>query len=103
MDKQHERECNELEKKIQAKSEEINRLQKDVQELKSRNRLANHAANQKIKKKTDELSLMNEWVEEMSLEVKQSKRELKSEQKKKKSESVTSNRRLEAWRNLKKK
>ena len=37
----------------------------------------------------------------MSLEVKQSKRQLKSEQKKTKSGSVTSNRRLEAWRNLK--
>ena len=86
---------------MKAKSDEINRLQKDMQELKSRNRLANDTANQKVKKKTDELSLMHEWVEEMSLEVKQSKRQLKSEQKKTKSGSVTSNRRLEAWRNLK--
>ena len=37
----------------------------------------------------------------MSLEVKQSKRQLKSEQKKTKLGSVTSNRRLEAWRDLK--
>ena len=45
--------------------------------------------------------MMHEWVKEMSLEVKRSKRQLKSEQKKTKSVSVTSNRRLEAWRNLK--
>ena len=45
--------------------------------------------------------MMHEWVKEMSLEVKRSKRQLKSEQKKTKSVSVTSNRRLQAWRNLK--
>ena len=44
---------------------------------------------------------MHEWVEEMSLEVKRSKRHLKSEQKKTKLVSVTLNRRLETWRNLK--
>ena len=71
-----------------------------MQELKSRNRLANDTANQKVKKKTDELSLMHEWVEEMSLEVKQSKRHIKSEQKQTKLVSVTLNRTLEVWRNL---
>ena len=44
---------------------------------------------------------MHEWVEEMSLEVKQNRREHKSEQKKAKWVSVTSNKRLEVWRNLK--
>ena len=72
-----------------------------MQELKSRHRSANDVANQKVKKKTDELSLMHEWVGAMSLEVKQTKRQLKSEQNKTKSVSVTSNKRLEAWRNLK--
>ena len=67
-----------------------------MQELKSQNRSVNDAANQKVKKKTDELSLMHEWAKEMSLEVKQSKRELKSVQKKSKLASVTSIRRLEA-------
>ena len=53
------------------------------------------------KKKTDELCLMHEWVKEMALEVKQSKRQAKAEQKKAKSASVNSSKRLEAWRKLK--
>ena len=57
-----------------------------MQQLKSQNRSANNAANQKVKKKTDGLSLMYEWVEEMLLKVKQSKRQLKTEQKNKISE-----------------
>ena len=44
--------------------------------------------------------MMHEWVEEMSLEVKQSKRHIKSEQKQTKLVSVTLNRTLEVWRNL---
>ena len=58
---EHEREWNELEKKIKAKSDEINRLQKGVQELKSRKRSPNYAANQK-KKKTDKLSVANQKI-----------------------------------------
>ena len=98
-DQEHERECNELEK-IKAKSAETNRLQKDAQELKPLHRATNNVANQKIKEETDEPSLMHEWVEEMSLEVKQSKRHIKSEQKQTKLVSVTLNRTLEVWRNL---
>ena len=71
-----------------------------MRELKSRHRSANNVANQK-KKKADELSSMHESVEKLSLKVKQSKRQLKSEQNKIKSVSVTSKKRLEAWRNLK--
>ena len=43
---------------------------------------------------------MHEWVEEVSLGVKQSKRQLESKQNKTKSVSVISNKRLETWRNL---
>ena len=39
---------------------------------------ANDIANQKVKKKPDGLSLMHNWVEQMSLEMKPNKRHLKS-------------------------
>lgn len=63
-------------------------------ELKTKHRSANDIANQKVLKKNDELSLMHEWVEEMALEVKQSKRKIKLEQKNMESESVKSTKRL---------
>ena len=50
---------------------------------------------------TDELGLMQEFIEEMALEVKQSKRKAKSEQKKAASATVHSKKRLEVLRKLK--
>ena len=71
-----------------------------VMELKTKQRSTNDMANQK-QKSTNELGLMQEFIEEMALEVKQSKRKAKSEQKKAALATVHSKKRLEALRKLK--
>ena len=96
-----EKECNYLEAKIAAKTGELAMSHQHVMELKTKHRSTNDMANQKQKKTTDELGLMQEFIEEMALEVKQSKRKAKSEQKKAALMTVYSKKRLEALRKLK--